>query len=206
MSSVVTAMYQPRFSLAEEVLGRDAHVVEEDLVELVAARHVHEGAHGEAGGVHRDHEVGDALVLRDVGVGAGEAEHVLGHVGERGPDLLAVDDVVVAVADGAGLEGGEVGAGLGLGEALAPHVFAGEDAGDVLLLLLVGAVHEDGGPEDRDAEPADEDGRRGRACGRLHVVDELLHDGHLGAAVLLRPAQGDVAGLVELRCQRFRNS
>ena len=117
-------------------MGGDAHVVEEDLVELVGAGHVHEGADGYAGRLHRHDEVGEAFVLGDIGVGARKEEHVLRHVGERGPDLLAVDDVVVAVLHSPGLERGEVGAGAGLGEALAPHLFAGEDLRDVLLLLL----------------------------------------------------------------------
>ncbi len=96
--------------LAQPVLDGDAHVLKEDLVELVAAGHVHEWPDGDAGGVHGDDEVGDPLVLGDIGIGAGEHEDVLAHVGERRPDLLAVDDVVVAVADGLRLEGGEVGA------------------------------------------------------------------------------------------------
>ena len=48
-------------------------------------------------------ERGDALVLAPlldrVGVGADEEQTPLGDVGARGPDLLAVEDVVVAVLD-----------------------------------------------------------------------------------------------------------
>ena len=51
------------------------------------------------------------------------------------PDLLPVDDVVVAVAHGARLEAGEIGAGTGLGVALAPRVVP-EDARQEALLLL----------------------------------------------------------------------
>jgi hypothetical protein len=49
-------------------------------------------------------------------------------VGQRRPHLLAVDDPLVAVAHGAGGETGDVGAGAGLAEQLAPDVLAGEDA------------------------------------------------------------------------------
>ena len=66
----------------------------------------------------------DALVLGRVGVGAREQLAELPDLPERAPDLAAGHHVVVAVADGAGREAGEVGAGVGLREALAPHLLA----------------------------------------------------------------------------------
>ena len=94
-------------------------------------------------------------MLRGVGVGAGEQDHPVGVLGAGGPDLLAVDDVVVAVADGAGLEGGEVGAGAGLAEALAPDGLARRACrAGMLLLLLLGAVGDDGGAGHADADAA----------------------------------------------------
>ena len=56
--------------------------------------------------------------------GAGQQQDLVGDLRGRDPDLLAVDDVAVAVAHGAGLElrGVEAGVGLGDGEAgLAPR-------------------------------------------------------------------------------------
>ena len=53
-------------------------------------------------------------------VGAHQAEAPVGLVGVAGPDLLAVDQPVVALVLAAGLQAGEVGAGAGLGIALAP--------------------------------------------------------------------------------------
>src|SRR5581483_3357039 len=183
--------------LADEVLLRHAHVVEEDLVEVVVVRHVDERTDGDAWGLHIDDEVTNALVLRRVGVRAREQDHVLGDVRAGGPDLLAVDDVVVAVLDGPRLHGGEVGAGAGFGEALAPDVVALDDAREVLLLLLLGAVEDDGraGPAGADAEVAP-----AWRAGERHLLreDELLHDGHAGAAVLLRPGRGDPAAVGEL--------
>ena len=58
---------------------------------------------------------------------------------ERGPGLLAVDDVVVAVAHGRGLQRREIGAGAGLREALAPPVVERRHARQEALLLLLGA-------------------------------------------------------------------
>ena len=56
------------------------------------------------GSVHRADEVRDPLVLRRVGVGPGEQDPEAGDVGVARPDLLAVDDPLVAVAHGAGAQ------------------------------------------------------------------------------------------------------
>ena len=61
--------------------------------------------------------------------GAREQQHQVGMFGAAGPDLLAVDDVVVAVALGGGLQRGGVGAAGRLGDAEGLQAqFAGGDA------------------------------------------------------------------------------
>ena len=112
--------------LADQVLGGNAHVGEEHLVEARVARHVADRANLDAGEVHRDDEVRDAAVLRHVVAGARDEDAELGVVGERRPDLLAVDAVDVAVALGAGTEVREVGARARLAEELAPQLLARE--------------------------------------------------------------------------------
>ena len=74
--------------------------------------------------------------LGALGVGADQQLAVVGDLRVRRPDLLAGDDVVVAVAHRLRAQRREVRAGARLGEALAPHVVAPEDAGQVLRLLL----------------------------------------------------------------------
>ena len=108
----------------DEVVGRDADVGEEDLVERVLARHVDEGADLDPRRIHRADEVADALVLRGRRVGASEQDAPAGDVGVARPHLLPVDHVVVAVALGPRGQRGEVGAGAGLGEELAPELLA----------------------------------------------------------------------------------
>src|SRR5207247_3711112 len=108
------------------------------------------------------------------------------------PDLLAVYDVFVAVALGMGRERREVAAGSGLAEQLAPELRAGEDPGEVAVLLLLGA-----GDQERRAGPADADrvegaGRPGGA--ELLVDDQLLHGAGV-ASIRLGPVGGDVSGL-----------
>ena len=114
--------------LADQVLDRHLHVVEEHLVDLVAAVDGQDRAHGDAGRLHVDQQERDAFLLLRRRIGAHQAEDPVGVLRQRGPGLLAVDDVVVAVALGRGLQRGEVGAGAGLGEALAPPVVEIGDA------------------------------------------------------------------------------
>ena len=65
-------------------------------------------------------------MLRHVGVGARDEDAELRHLRARRPDLLAVDDELVAVTHRPGGERGEVAARAGLAEQLAPDLFAGE--------------------------------------------------------------------------------
>ena len=67
-----------------------------------------------------------------VGRGPADEVAVVGDLAEAGPDLLAVDDEVVAVADRPGLERGQVRAGLGLAHPDAPRGLTGQDAGEEL--------------------------------------------------------------------------
>ena len=91
----------------------------------------------DAGLVHVDGEVGDALVLGHVGVGAGDEHAEVGDLAARGPHLLTVDDPLVAVAARPCVETGEVGAGAGLAEELAPRLLAGDDVAHVPVDLLL---------------------------------------------------------------------
>src|SRR4029078_9269497 len=117
-----------------------------------------------------------------------------GRAGTAGVDLLAVDHEVVAVADGAGLERGQVRAGAGLAVALAPVHGGIEGARDALLLLGLRAVGDERRPEHHRPQPAE---ARGAVLGELLVEDELVERRHAGAAVLLGPAGGDPALLRE---------
>ena len=76
---------------AEPLRVRDAQVGEVDLVELGVAGELPQRTHLDARRLHVDEEVGQALVLRRLGIGAGEQQAPLGDVGLRGPDLLTVD-------------------------------------------------------------------------------------------------------------------
>ena len=113
-------------------------------------------------------------MLGHVGVGAGQQHPEVGVLATRGPHLLAVDDPLVAVLDGAGLQAGQVRTGLGLAEELTPGLLAGHDVAHVEVDLLLGAVGGDG--RRGQQQPKAGRGPQGAECGEL-----LLDQDHVGA-------------------------
>ena len=118
-------------------------------------------------------------------------------VRERRPDLLAGDDVLVAVADRARLQRREVGARLRLGEALAPDLVGRQDRREEALLLLLGAVGDDGRAAHRRGPSTFAIcGARARAISSKKIACSI--ERRAGAAVLGRPGQAGPAAVVEL--------
>lgn len=158
------------------------------------------GAEAEAlGGAGRE-EAGDAVAA---GGGAGEEGVEPGPAAVGDPRLGAVDPVPAAVVLPLGLaaEGGRVGAGLGLGEAVAADHAALQHRGQPAFLLLGGAegVQRVAG-EGVDAG-GDGDGRPAR--GELFEDLEVDLVGLASAAVLLRVRQAEETGLAEGREEPF---
>ena len=180
---------------ADDVGGRNAHVVVED-VGKAAVVHRARGLDADAGRVHRHDEHADALVRRDlvtlgVAVGARREEHVLSPVG-RGPDLLAVDNPLVAVEHGAGAQRREVAAGVGLAVAHAVHRLTALDFRQVARALFRCAVHQQRIGLHRSTGA--------RRFGAFHHFDEteLLARRAVLSAVFRWPAHADPAGLAEI--------
>ena len=132
--------------VADAVGVGDADVGQVDLVELRLAGDLAQRPDLDARRVHVDGEVGQALVLRLVGVGAGDEHPAVGQVGHRVPHLLAVDHPLVAVLHRPGAEAGQVGAGARLAEQLAPDLLAREHRAQQAVADLVAAVGHDRGP------------------------------------------------------------
>jgi hypothetical protein len=84
------------------------------------------------------------------------------------PALDAVEDPVVAVADGAGGHGRGVRAGLGLGEAVGEHRVAGGHGRQVAALQFLGGVEE----ERQRAELVDGGDERGGGAGARDLFDD----------------------------------
>ena len=135
------------------------------------------------GRVHRDTEERDALVLLHVGVRPCCEPDVVSVPGERGPGLLAVDDELVAVADGSALQRSEVGAGIGFGVADTEGDLPAGDLRQEEVLLLLGAVLHQGRADGVDREHRDRcaDGHR------LVEHHELFDGGVAATAVFLGP-------------------
>src|SRR4029453_18308628 len=161
-----------------------ARVREEPLAEQRPPRHLAQRAHLDAGLVHLDREVRDALVLRRVGIGTGDQHAEVGGLAPRCPYLLPVDDPFVAVALGPALEAREVGPRAGLAEQLTPCFLPVQDRPQISLALRVVAVRQDRRAGEQDAEAG---GRPDRSrCPEL-----LVHDsGELARQALPEPLPG----------------
>jgi hypothetical protein len=127
----------------ETVAVRDAHVGQEHLVEFGLAGRLTQRPHLQTGCRHVDQEIGHALVLGHVRIRTRDQDAALRLVRHRRPDLLAVDDPVVAVPHRPGREAGEIRAGPGFAEQLAPHLLAHPEWSQVAGALLVRAVTQD---------------------------------------------------------------
>ena len=137
---------------ADDVLVGDARLLDEELVELRLAGDLAKRAHLHGLLLHVHDEVGEALVLRRVLVGARHEHAPLGLVRVGGPDLLPGHHPLAVRLHGARLQRREVRARLGLGEALAPDLVAREDRPQPALLLGVVAVGDDHRPAHDHAE------------------------------------------------------
>ena len=134
-------------------------------------------------------------MLGGVLVGARQQETPVGDVGEGRPDLCAVHEKVVAVVFGDGLDAGEVGAGVGLAEKLAPaHVGLGDGRQEALFLGLRAVADEQGADHAR----ADAVAARGLVLDDLLGVDDLPEVRPLLPAVLLGPGHDEPALVGEL--------
>src|SRR5262249_28672186 len=180
---------------ADDVGHRDADLIVEDLAEVAVAGQRLDRPDLDPGRVHGTDHPGDAGVARCRRIGPNQELLELGDVSEARPDLLSGDDEVVAVDLGARLERRQIGAGVGLREALAPHHVAAQDARQMVRLLLVAAAR-----DERRARvlQADEAGVDVRSAGPriLLVPDQLLHRGGAAPAELPRPRDAGPARVV----------
>ena len=181
----------------DTIRDRHARVVEEHFAEVALAVDRAHRPHVDTRLVHIEDQPRDALVLRRVGIGAYEQFAVVGDVGASTPDLLAVDDVLIAVALGARAQRSEIRPGAGFREALTPHTVAAQDAGKVERALFVGAFGDQCRARVHHADEVDTDVRRVGARVFLEV-HELLADGEPAAPERRRPMEARVAGVMEL--------
>src|SRR5206468_5983920 len=160
------------------------------------AGHLDERADGDAGRLHVDEEEAEPAMPRRLEVGARDEDAPVGEAGVAGPDLLSRHEEDVAAELGAGAAGGEVRAGVRLGEALAPDLLAGQDPRQEAALLRLRAVMDERRPDQRRPD-TDVDHRRRADAGVLLGEEELLDRRRAAPAVLARPVEPRPAALEE---------
>ena len=102
-----------------------------ELVEVAAM--------AKAGSVGLDQDEAHAA-RPSVRVGAGDHDNEIAHLAIRDERLLAGDDVLIPLANGARADALQITAGPGLGHGDRAHGFAGDHARQPLLLLLLAAI------------------------------------------------------------------
>ena len=172
--------------LSDEIFLGHLHIVEKGFAERAHPADHLDRANFHAGRIHVDQQEADALVLVAL-VGAHDGKALVRPLSAAGPGLLSVDEVMVALVLGHGLQIGEVGAGIGFRISLAPAHFAPADRGDMLLLLRFVAVFQQGGAEHHNAHPADR--VVGTGAGHLVVQYGRLLARQPAAAIFGRPGR-----------------
>ena len=145
--------------LAQDVAGGDPAVAEGKLVIVVAAvgDRARAAAYLESLGPDIDQEGGDLLAgparrLADAGDGEQNDEIRRRHAADE--MLAAVDDIILAVPDRAGLDAHGVRAGIGLGEGEPLLALAADHREEISLTLVVAAGIQDlRGPADPSDQP-----------------------------------------------------
>ena len=130
----------------EHAVGGHAHVVEEDLVVIHLAGQAPDRPDVHARRVVGDDEHGEAAAAARLAAGARQHEAVVRDAGVTAPDLVAADDVLVAVAPRLGVERQEVRARAGLAEALPEGHLAAPDPRQHLGLQIRRPVADDRPP------------------------------------------------------------
>ncbi len=187
----------------DQVFLLDPHVVEEGLAEGRLTADQRDGTGADARRRHVEQDEANAQMLGRLGVGADQTEYPVGLIGVGGPDLLAVDDPVVATIFRPRLDRGQVGAGAGLGIALTPADLAAHDGRQEALLLFLGAKGQQRRAQHPDAEAGQ--GHLGLDAAHLGGQHLGLFAGQAAAAIGAGPfRRGPAAGGHALHPQLVR--
>ena len=187
-------------NLTHHILGGYAHIVEFHLIQAVMIVDRDDRVDLDPLALHIDQDEGDAFLLLARVIGAHQAEDPVSVLGIGRPDFGAVNNEVITISLGLGLEARKIRARTRFRVALTPPVFTLQDAGQEVLFLLIGAVGHDDVGHHHETKGHDIGDARQRTLG---FVDVLLRGGPARAAVLGRPVGRDPALLVELALPVF---
>ena len=172
---------------ADDKAALGGGVVEEHLVELGGAGELLDRPDRDAGLIERHEEKTQSLVTRGPRLGAAQHKCPLGDVCQRRPDLLAVDDPLVAVECGGGGDVRQVRPRARFGITLRPQLVDRGDARQKTLFLFLGPERDQRRAQQFLAHVADP-GRRARPRVLL-MKDDALLDRRVAAAVFHGPAE-----------------
>ena len=165
--------------------GRDLRIVEEDLGEGLLVVQLLDRSHRHARRVEGNENEGETPVTGRVRIRPEHSEEPVGEGSPAGPGLLAVDHVVVAIANRSGLDVRHVGAGVRLGPALGPDLLGGGHLRQEAALLLGSADLHDRRSEQEDAVLVDAPGGADPVV--LLLEDQPLEQVRSPPTVLDRP-------------------
>ncbi len=170
---------------ADQAVVGHPHVVEKHFAELAVQLQVEDRPHLDARAVHRHQQEADAVLRLGAALGADQQEDPVGLRAHGGPGLLSVDHPLAVFQARLGAQAGQVGAGVGLAVALAPDVFAAENARQEARPLRLVAIADQQWAEHGHAAVG-----QARAAVLLHFLhhDQLLAGAQPHAAVLPGPA------------------
>src|SRR5262249_54948437 len=137
---------------AEALAVGHAHVAEEYLVEMRGAGDLPDWPHLDARRFHVDEKVGEPLVLGGIEVAARHQHAPVAVLRPGGPDLLSVDDPLLAARLRARAQSREVRARAGFGEQLAPNLLPAQRLAGVAVALHLGAPGAQGGDAHAEAD------------------------------------------------------
>ena len=103
---------------------RHAHICEENLVEIGSARHVDERPNFDTRNIHREKDVGYAMMFFRFRIGSYQTENHVGLSCGRRPYLLAVNDELVAIFDRTCSQRSQIRSCSGFGISLTPDQFS----------------------------------------------------------------------------------
>ena len=171
---------------ADAVGDRDSDVLEEHLIGLVVAVDGDDRPDRDARRFHVHEQVGDSRLLLGVRVGAHQQEAPVGVMGGGGPELLPVDDVVIALEARLRAQRGEIGTRAGLRKALAEPIVETRDTRQKMAFLRFRA---EGDQHRTDHVDIEGQRLRRRRHVQLFLEDVLLHGAPAGAAPFRRPCR-----------------
>ena len=126
-------------------------------------------------------------MFRTIRVGSRQSKNVIGKVPSGGPNLLPIQNPLVAIKSGLQTQTSQVTTSVRFAVSLAPHIFVGKDSREVILLLLFGSPCQQRVPEHRDPETIIRSTCRHARFGKFFSQYHLLESRHSTTAVLSWP-------------------